>query len=865
MHIVRSWRSVLALALAATSGTAHAVSSGPEGPEAQDGVSRRLDPLLRYELEAARTRGDDAPIFEALSSSPAGDTKIDGSLSVTPYVPAPWTGSARGASENHDGYIACWVRIEPGTELPSGLSLELYGDRIASGRLRISEIEQLVEVDGVLAIEAARRTRPSLDLSVPEIGASDVHAGTASPSLPAGKMGTNAVVGIVDTGIDITHGDFLADNATRIVALWDQTAASTHPPDVFGYGREWTPAEIDAGSCTEADADGHGTHVAGTAAGSGHATGNGQAAGRFVGVAPEARIVVVKTDFYTSSIVDAIDYVFAKADELNLPAVVNLSLGHHYGPHDGTEATDLAMDALVGPGRIIVAAAGNEQEDGIHAEASVPRGGTEEIRLTVPSYTPHAGLGNDLILVDGYYDEAATLALTLITPSGQLVGPVTPAQTVELPTSDGAVRIENDVFDATTADHNLHIQIWDLRTGESPEAGTWRIQLENTSPAGVAENAQADFWIYYQSLSSSDPPTFDSAWGMTAEKLVASPASADSVIAVAAYVTRTSWQSVDGSTYSYNPAPALGDIAPFSCRGPRRDGALKPDVAAPGVGIGAALSADHRTSSAWVLPDGVHYIMQGTSMAAPHVTGVVALMLDTHGFLSQEEVLSRLSSSARADALTGDVPNTAFGAGKVDAIAALTGPIPVALLGLEASREEDGVHLLWSVSESLSDLTFEVERATVTSTAGDETDRTLVGVTGPGPHYEFIDGDAPSEQDLAYWLTSTQYGQVVQGPFYVSRETLPAGLELSAPWPNPFSGDVRWTLSLPAPADVSLDVIDAAGRRVTELHDGPLPAGTSSLSWDGRGATGVRLGSGVYWLRARWNGTAKTERLVLVR
>ena len=887
MHISWSRQALVVLALSTTCSASIAASTDSNSSDAP--ALDRLDPLLRYELERTHTGENGASVGETRR-----EPLLAPPLSATPYVPAPQHAASQGPASrgpasldpslydpslydpmyldavpdvpaSEDRYLACWVRIEPGTVLPSELSLELHGDRIASARLRISEIEQLVRLDGVVAIEAARQARPSLDLSVPEIGATAVHAGTGLPPLSTGKTGTDAVVGIVDTGIDVTHADFLSDYGTRIVGLWDQTAASVHPPDAFGYGREWTPTEIDAGSATETDSDGHGTHVAGTAAGSGSATGNGEPAGTFVGVAPDAKLVVVKTDFYTSSIVDAIDYVFTKAAELNLPAVVNLSLGHHYGPHDGTEATDLAIDALVGPGRIVVAAAGNEQEDGIHAERSIARGATEEIRLEVPSYDPHLGLGNDLVLIDGYYDAESSLQLTVITPSGYAVGPVVPGQTVETATGDGAVRVENDVYDATTSDRNLHVQIWDDRTGEWPKAGTWSFLLENTSPVSAGEGAQADFWIYYQSLSSIAPPQFDASWGMTAQKLVASPASADSVIAVAAYVTRTSWQSIDGSTYSYNPTPQLGDIAPFSSRGPRRDGVIKPDIAAPGMGIAAALSADHRTSGAWILPDGVHFITQGTSMASPHVAGVVALLLDTKGFLSRNEVVSTLSSSARRDPFTGSLPNAAFGAGKVDALAALVGPTPVLLVGFDSSREDDGVHLRWSTSESMSDLRFQVERANAAESAEGDAERELVGTTGRGPDYEIIDTEAPVAVDLTYWLTAVQYDRVVLGPFTVPQSPLPRDLAVSPPWPSPFSSEVQWTVTLPTASELMLDVVDVTGRRVATLENRTLPAGASAFTWDGRTDAGDRLGSGVYWLRALSNGKSTTTRLVLVR
>ena len=804
-----------------------------------DALDRRIDPLLRFELRESG-RGDG-----------------ESGLSASPRVAQSGSGV--------DAQYACWVRLEPGTSLPSGLALRSYGDGVASGRLRLDEIQRIATVPGVLTIEAARHARPYLDLSVPEIGATEAHGGTGSPPAYGGYTGAGTIIGIVDTGLDLTHEDFLLANSTRVLALWDQTSASINPPASFGYGREWTPAEIDGGFATQTDSEGHGTHVAGTAAGSGAATGNGEPAYQFVGVAPGASLVVVKTDFYTSSIVDAVEYVFAQAAALGLPAVVNLSLGHQYGPHDGTEATDLAIDALVGPGRVVVAAAGNEQEEGIHAEALVARGETDEIRLDIGSYVPNPGADNDVLLIDGYYSQTEKLTVTVVTPNGHTIGPVVPSATGESATPDGSVLIENDVFDPATVDHNVHIQIWDASAGSSPEPGAWRVLLENSTSAPFASEAQVDFWLYYETLPSAGAPSFDPSWGMTASKVVGSPATADSVIAVAAYVTRSNWRSVDGNTYAYNPTPTVGAIAPFSSNGPRRDGVMKPDIAAPGMGIGAALSASHGTSNAWVLEDGVHFITQGTSMACPHVAGVIALMFEAYGPLSSAQVLSKLADTARVDGSTGAVPNPAFGRGKVDALSALLQPTPVLLLGLEVRREEEGIRLSWSVPESLGSARFLVERSEADGSAANGERRVELGVTGSGPEYEFVDPEAPMGTESYYWLTALQDRAFVLGPFVAPAGSFPAHLALSPPAPNPFTSKVSWNLSLPEAGRVTVDLVDAAGRRVTRLAECVLPAGTATYSWDGRDASGDRVASGVYFIRAEWNHGVRTGRVLLVR
>ena len=188
------------------------------------------------------------------------------------------------------------------------------------------------------------------------------------------------IVGIIDTGIDYNHEDFMdADGNSRILSIWDQKRhGGPSPTEIQGsYGTECDSESISDGSCPMIDSDGHGTHVAGTAAGRDPVYG---------GVAPDANIIVVSYDssldlgsgyadtIFSTNICQAAYYVFEKASELGMPAVVNLSLGTHIGPHDGTSLFEECLSGLVNgaSGRAIVAAAGNEYSDdtyytGIHA------------------------------------------------------------------------------------------------------------------------------------------------------------------------------------------------------------------------------------------------------------------------------------------------------------------------------------------------------------------------------------------------------------------------------------------------------------------------------------------------------------------
>src|SRR5207253_5867659 len=141
-------------------------------------------------------------------------------------------------------------------------------------------------------------------------------------------------------------------------------------------------------------------HVAGIAAGDGSAG----SAFQYAGVAPEADIIAVKGGdfgFSTLDIITGIQYIFARADRLGRPAVVNLSLGTLFGPHDGTEAEEQAIDSISGPGHLVVIAAGNSGSNPtattgnsslyVHARRTLTQGDTAQLAVAVPTYSPAAG------------------------------------------------------------------------------------------------------------------------------------------------------------------------------------------------------------------------------------------------------------------------------------------------------------------------------------------------------------------------------------------------------------------------------------------------------------------------------------------
>jgi subtilisin family serine protease len=577
---------------------------------------------------------------------------------------------------------------------------------LVNARVPLSSLGPLLADPSVAAVYGTRRwpafdrARATIDAGATnDVATADI--GVASlrrmlgPDRFTGSVGRGVIVGLVDTGIDFTHPDFLVDSLgrSRVLFLWDQTLPGPGPGVVgatsFGYGTECVQATLTAAGCASRDSIGHGTHVLGTAAGDGSATGNGQPAGEFAGVAPGADLIVVKSTFLSGDVVDGVNYIFSRAAQLGRPAVVNLSLGAQWGPHDGTLPEELELDSLVGPGRIVVAAVGNAGDNGnaspavatddLHATATLAAGQGVTFSLTVPSYQPAAGNSNDFIVLQLWYAGSDTLTVTVVRPDGTTLV-AAPGATVTADDPDGWVHVENGpgTSVALTRDNLGFIVIGDLGTVAHPPApGTWTIQV---SSQVSASGKPVHLWVAEAALGArASAQGVSLGSGASNRYLVATPATAGRVLAVGAYVTRLRWRDVNGEPEQYSNRELLGDLAWFSGPGPRRDGVQKPDLAAPGQGVASALSGTASVPAGRVMQDGRHWILEGTSMAAPFVTGAVALLLERDARLTPEAARALLAGAARIDSFAwhpydgraDGAPNASWGYGKLSVPAAL--------------------------------------------------------------------------------------------------------------------------------------------------------------------------------------------------
>ncbi|MBX9258002.1 S8 family peptidase [Desmonostoc muscorum CCALA 125] len=453
--------------------------------------------------------------------------------------------------------------------------------------LPINALDVLSEEDTIQRIKPSRKLHLRMDVAPGKVKLPEFKNQT-------GLTGKGVIVGIIDSGIDPKHPAF----AGRILHIWDQTLPG--PGVTEGrYGAEFTEAQLTISQDTE----GHGTHVAGIAAG---------ADATYSGVAPEAELVVVRSDLQDAHIADGIRYIFRIASELGRPAVVNLSLGGHADAHDGSDSLSKVIDAETGPGRIVCCAAGNEGSINIHGQTTIPSGRTRGMRFNVP--LNQVGI----VWLNGWYSKDSELEVSVRSPNGfvtpfqKIITDGNPTQEHQLP--DARVEIVTPGPDQINGDHNFFVQI----RGNGPSqvmGGIWQLRLRNTS----ATETRLDVWTLDDTSS-----VFFTGKSIKDALKIGSPGAASSAVTVAAYTTKAKYTDIDQQVREMGLE--LDTISEFSSEGPLRNDAQKPDVTAPGAMIVSTLSADANSARSSMI-NSKFVAMAGTSMATPFVTGLVALLL----------------------------------------------------------------------------------------------------------------------------------------------------------------------------------------------------------------------------------------------
>lgn len=529
-----------------------------------------------------------------------------------------------------------------------------------------------------------------------------VQSGTAP--LVSAYQGDGVLIGMIDDGIDLEHEDFQKPNGdTRVRFIWDQLVAGTSGPQPYGYGFEWTELDINAGNCTHAEAVNafsHGTHVTGIAAG------NGRATGEFTGMAPEADIIAVAFNYnrpFLSSVLDATDYIFKKADAMGMPCVINGSLGTYIGSHDGSDLTAQMIDALLDErgGRVMVVAAGNGGRHKYHLGYNV----TSDTTFTWFKFNSTAGdiffqLWADTADFNNVFfsfgaddpstwDSVATLGFLNVKTDYAGISGAGGALIKNFTLTDNGGFVASISTQLTIVDGKY---LYEAIISPQNNTFYWRFITTGSGKFDIwSSKALMNFSdMVYSGLPSAGqvPSIVNYKEPDTLYTITSSYNCSDHIISVGNYNNRGTYVDYYNTT-QYSPF-VLGDIYPDdepvreqnlgSSIGPTRDGRIKPDVAAPGGWvissgnaryISDAINSGNPNNYEKIAQDGRHFRSNGTSQASPMVAGAAALYLQKNPNAYWYEVKDAIISSAFQDQFTGTEPNIVFGHGKLDAFAAL--------------------------------------------------------------------------------------------------------------------------------------------------------------------------------------------------
>lgn len=518
-----------------------------------------------------------------------------------------------------------------------------------------SEMERLTEAEEIEYVEKPKR-----------LFFSDLSGNTASCYAPGSEIfqeltGKGVLVAVIDSGISYDNRDFRnADGTTRILYLWDQV-----------LNREFDAAQINealaAGSRVAAeqlvpsiDTSGHGTAVAGIAAGNGG--GRGAA---YAGIARESSLLIVRLGAprensfpRTTELMRALTYVAKKAVELRMPVAVNLSFGNTYGAHNGTSLLERFIDNVSEIGRsVICVGSGNEGASGGHVGGSARSEERNAYEVT-PIVNP-----NDQIVTDGNgqdvrvemtvgaYERGLNVQLwkeytdrflvTLTSPSGERfqVDTDRPGKQIYR-LQQTQILLYNGEPAPYMTPQEIYFDFLPALGERYLNQGVWTFTLH---PVRIT-TGNYTFYLPSSSVRSADTRFVRT----TPDVTLTIPSTAGKVITVGAY---------DPVYEAYADFSGRGYLYEEQVNSRTSDTYVKPDLVAPGVGV----IAPNR--------DGGYSPVTGTSFAAPFVTGAAALLMQwgivmgNDPYLYGEKVKAYLRKGAQPIRGVAEYPDSRVGYG----------------------------------------------------------------------------------------------------------------------------------------------------------------------------------------------------------
>ena len=551
------------------------------------------------------------------------------------------------------------ARLDPGKPPPTGLRIVTQFDDIVTGRVARGRIREVRRDSAVISLKSSRPVTYVDDAPQDAQPPPAVHFDEGGPGA------RSSVVAVLDWGLDFASPTFRTPaGASRLLCLYDQRDRPEYDGHAnrYGRGRIFSRDEIDAAlqqpdpydalGYHPADSDfsggSHGTVVADIAAGNGRSGSPRSAAWNadliFVhmgGARPglKADHSLINNFGDTAGILEACDLVARLTEGRN--CVINLSMGQMGGPHDSSTLCEIGLSRLLESraGIAIVHSAGNYANRDAHARGELVEGRRRRLRWFIQ---PGDRSDNEMEI---WYDGDAELGITLVSPSG-LRYPLALGEYGDLNDEDGHVVGKAVHRRRDPQNHDNH---WDCYLYREAETGWWQVEIDVRREPDSGPPRFWDAWIErdrgpkHQSHFHEDDVVPETTTGTIAHTPLG--------ITVAAY---------DAHDADLKPAT-------FSSIGPTRNGALKPEIAAPGVNIVAARSTPRGRS-----PDDARLTRKsGTSMAAPAVTGTVAAMMDAWGERMPVRTIRQILFATARPAADPAAMRNRFGHGYLDAPAAI--------------------------------------------------------------------------------------------------------------------------------------------------------------------------------------------------
>ena len=576
--------------------------------------------------------------------------------------------------------------------------LARFGD-IFIADIPVGQLRKLAAHHQVKRIEAGERCSVTIDTTAQIVNTEPLHEGR---NLPQAYTGKGVIVGLEDIGFDLTHPNFYDEgmNESRIRRFWDQLSTDTIGSKLY-VGQEYVTTEDIQNYRHSRDGmlSGHGTHTLGIAAGTGFDT-------PYRGIAYESDICLVSNAVTSDTVLideaqrwkyttatDALGfkYIFDYAEQEGKPCVISFSEGSYEDLHGDNQLFAAVLDSLVGPGRIVIASAGNE---GFHNTFIRKPRGVEQ----TGAFFRRWGKDNAFLMKsDGPFSlrmqvyESALRADTLVIPSSRLLS---------MPDS-----LLTDTVTMMGLEFPIEIQAYP--SGFNPQETAYDFYIQSPDLFGytppisfelLGEDADVCLYRVYGEIEQNAMNPLLTAGECTHS--VFSPGSSAAAICVGATTYRAGHLNEAGE-WVKSEWGEDGERALFSSVGPTIDERIKPDVMAPGNAIVSSFSSYFREENpqtkvesdvAYSIYNQRRYpwsIETGTSMSTPVVAGIVALWLEANPNLTPADIKDIFRKTCRRCDETLDYPNNYYGYGEIDAYRGLLEVLELsAIPGISANNPQ---------------------------------------------------------------------------------------------------------------------------------------------------------------------------------